>query len=942
MKNNLLSTIRRAVLGLAAFTFATATHAQTIPNPSFEANSFVNFPGYVFTPGNGGIAGWAINGAVGLNPAGGSPFADNGAVPQGSNVAFIQSVNLPGNYGNGVSVLNTVITGLTPGVSYTVSFRANSRTSSFYGAPTPSWSVNGAAFLPFTAAPSVGGPNAYYTVTRTFTATAATAALNIMNNTAVTGGPADTAVLVDDFQIAIVPPVVTNANDSGPGSLRQMLAYAATIPGANTVTFDPALSGATITLGSEIDITDAASVTIDASSLAAGLTISGNSTNRIFYVGSGRRLGLKSLTLTGGNGVGSAFSGNGGAIMVTGGTLEVALCTFTGNAASGEGSGGAIYNFQAGNVTLNRCTLSQNSSPVESGGAIYNDVNCSIALTHCTISGNSATRAGALLFYGSPTLTNCIVAGNTASTAPDVYGISPVIQTGVNFIGNLAESGLTASATVLTTAANGPINLGPLASNGGPTQTMLPLAGSPAIDAAVSSTATSDQRGVAIAGVPDLGAAENGSRITVATEQFDTPAGAQVSLREAVRDCPSGGVVVFAAALSGQTLPLASEITPAQSSLRIDASNLPAGATIDGGPDTNRIFTVSTGKSLALLGLTLTGGNGGGLLQDGNGGAIVNFGTLALTRCTLTGNSRTDRSGGAILNDGGTLTLTQCTLVENAASNGGAIFQTSGTLSLTHCTLSGNLALDTGGAIYCAAGTVTLASSIVTGNTVIFSASDMWSAATSIATGVNYIGNPFFSGYTAGPTILTTPANGPINLAPLGNYGGPTQTIALQPGSPARNAATGSTITSDQRGFPIVNTPDIGAYEAGTLGTNYNAYIWETLPITADAPQHASGVDFDGDGASNFNEWLAQTSAANPASLFRISALPRSGNNVTVIFPTVVGRNYSVEYADALATPTVWTSLPDVTSPGNGLNIGLPLDVTTLPSPIFFRIRVGP
>ena len=63
--------------------------------------------------------------------------------------------------------------------------------------------------------------------------------------------------------------------------------------------------------------------------------------------------------------------------------------------------------------------------------------------------------------------------------------------------------------------------------------------------------------------------------------------------------------------------------------------------------------------------------------------------------------------------------------------------------------------------------------------------------------------------------------------------------MALLPGSPARNAATGSTVTSDQRGFPIVGTPDIGAYEAGTF-TNYNAYIWETLPVTATVPQHAS------------------------------------------------------------------------------------------------------
>jgi hypothetical protein len=51
-------------------------------------------------------------------------------------------------------------------------------------------------------------------------------------------------------------------------------------------------------------------------------------------------------------------------------------------------------------------------------------------------------------------------------------------------------------------------------------------------------------------------------------------------------------------------------------------------------------------------------------------------------------------------------------------------------------------------------------------------------------------------------------------LAPLGDYGGPTQTMALLPGSPARDVATGTTRLNDQRGLPILGTADLGAYEA--------------------------------------------------------------------------------------------------------------------------------
>src|SRR5205814_4076910 len=60
----------------------------------------------------------------------------------------------------------------------------------------------------------------------------------------------------------------------------------------------------------------------------------------------------------------------------------------------------------------------------------------------------------------------------------------------------------------------------------------------------------------------------------------------------------------------------------------------------------------------------------------------------------------------------------------------------------------------------------------------------------------------------------------PINpgLAPLGNYGGPTQTHALLNGSPAVNAGAipaGVTLTTDQRGLPRVvgGQADVGSVE---------------------------------------------------------------------------------------------------------------------------------
>jgi hypothetical protein len=82
---------------------------------------------------------------------------------------------------------------------------------------------------------------------------------------------------------------------------------------------------------------------------------------------------------------------------------------------------------------------------------------------------------------------------------------------------------------------------------------------------------------------------------------------------------------------------------------------------------------------------------------------------------------------------------------------------------------------------------------------------------------------------------------------------------------PAHNAAVGSSVTGDQRGFTIVRTPDIGAYEAGHI-SNYFAWIYENLPASTanNAAAHAMTLDYDGDGVTNFNEWMALTNPGDP------------------------------------------------------------------------------
>ena len=187
-----------------------------------------------------------------------------------------------------------------------------------------------------------------------------------------------------------------------------------------------------------------------------------------------------------------------------------------------------------------------------------------------------------------------------------------------------------------------------------------------------------------------------------------------------------------------------------------------------------------------------------------------------MTGCTVSGNSAF--SGGGLLNSGGTLTLTNCTISGNSAYLGGGLYTNYGTATLTNCTVSGNSANWGGGGM--SAGNygynVTLTNTIVAGNLA----------------GGDVSGSGFLA-----PASTNNLIGGDPLLAPLGNYGGPTQTMALLPGSPAIDAGTsGLDIpTTDQRDIPRVGAVDIGAFESSGF----------TLAYTSGSGQTASGAFFD-------------------------------------------------------------------------------------------------
>jgi predicted outer membrane repeat protein len=180
-------------------------------------------------------------------------------------------------------------------------------------------------------------------------------------------------------------------------TLRDAVSLANAIPGTDTVTFAPSLSGMPVQLSmGELSITD--SVTIQGLG-AAHTTIDAQGSSRIFDVSAAAGdVTLDGLTLTGGHV--TATGEGGGAIHFAGsGKLTVQSCALLNN--SSEGPGGAIDappagpNMPSGPVDVIDSTLAGNSTlgPDAAGGAIFS--SNVLRVIGSTISGNSTQGANA-------------------------------------------------------------------------------------------------------------------------------------------------------------------------------------------------------------------------------------------------------------------------------------------------------------------------------------------------------------------------------------------------------------------------------------------------------------------------------------------------------------------------------------------------------------------
>jgi fibronectin-binding autotransporter adhesin len=531
-------------------------------------------------------------------------------------------------------------------------------------------------------------------------------------------------------------------------------------------------------------------------------TVSGNNAVAVLSVASGVNASISGLSInagrTPGNGGGidnnglltltsDIFSGNsatgsgGGIDNEASGTLTVAQSTFSNNTAAGNGGG--IDN--SGSLTLMSDTFDTNVSTGSGGGGVDNETTGTLTDTGSAFTNNTAGADGGGIKNGL---------GAQATITGDTFASNAAAGSGgaIENTGTLTLTTNTLSVNTATGNGGGIENSGSLTLTSDTLSNNTATGSGGAIDNETRGTVIDTQSTFAknmavIAG----GGIENSGGLTLTSDTFDSN----------VSTGPGGGI-------DNQT---GAVLTITSATITSNSASSGGGLSSDGG--TTITSTTITNNSAT---------NGGGIANDS--GAV-----LTITGATIASNSASN--GGGIFN-AGTATLTNSTVAANSASleGGGMVDQGPAALTLIACTVSGNSAA-AGGGLYniSPGGIATLTDPIIAGNVEPGGASDDINGndAGDVTGSFNLIGTGGSGGIIDGQNnniVLASLAT--LNLAPLGDYGGPTETIALLSGSPAIGAGVAVTgVTTDQRGFPLSNPVDIGSYQAQSNGLVVNTTV---------------------------------------------------------------------------------------------------------------------
>jgi hypothetical protein len=303
---------------------------------------------------------------------------------------------------------------------------------------------------------------------------------------------------------------------------------------------------------------------------------------------------------------------------------------------------------------------------------------------------------------------------------------------------------------------------------------------------------------------------------------------------------------------------------PGESQLSLSGNNL------------SSVFQVDVAAIATISGLSATAGsssgNGGAIINAGSltlsnvavtdsmavedGGGIYSSGSLTVNSSALSGNSATANGGGVACT--GTSVFYDSTLSANTASGNGGGIDNSGALSIPQSTFYGNTAVDGAGIENEAAGTLVMAQSTLSGNSsssatggTVTNQDEVPSAVTilnSVVAGNTALGGDCVSCGTQVSFNLFGVSAATLKLGTLANNGGPTQTLLPLAGSPvigggsvalATNSGLPQSLTNDQRGAGyariVNNSVDLGSVQYNSGPPNSIALVVLGSPVAGTA-----------------------------------------------------------------------------------------------------------
>lgn len=580
-------------------------------------------------------------------------------------------------------------------------------------------------------------------------------------------------------------------------------------PAGGTVDFQPGLSGTIILTGGELAI--AKDLTI-AGPGAAALTVSGNHASRVFRIDDPANAALSGLTIADGLVAGPGAQGGG---IDNAGTLGITDCTIRDNIVVRRvyvTLGGGVHN--AGTLTVTSSSLSGNAAGY--GGGIANDGPGTLTVTSSTLSSNSAALGGGIY-----------------NRAPSSRGLTVSDST---FRGNSADSG------------GGICNFG--------TGTMTVTGSTFSRNAATGNYYNSGG-----------GAIYNANR-SVTSVIASTFSGNSAYLGGGILSANVGPLTVTASTFRGNTADASGGGIANDGPLTVTASTFDDNAARGNftGMGGGGIYIENYGAGPA----TITASTFRGNTAAGHGGGIYCYNywgnTLTVMSSTFSGNSAA-LSGGGIYNVGNSpaVTVLDSTFSGNAAESGGGIWN-AGPLTLTAVTLSGNSARGSGGGIVTGSpGTLAVRNTIAAGNHAGASGPDLSGTVNSL--GHNLVGDSRgASGFTDTDLLNVDP-----RLGPLQDNGGPTQTMALLPGSPAIGAGgVAGAAATDQRGpgyaRVVQGRLDIGAFEVQAAST--------VTTTAADGPGSLRQAILDSNAAPGPNTIAFAIAPGGVQTILPTTALP--------------------------------------------------------------------